>query len=417
MRLLYLKRSLTGTNGRSSMVGYRLFEQFKTLADDTQLGHVVLDPATAKKFTHPRFTGDILTTDTVRRFRPDVIYLEGGLFAYGGLFEGETRWRIPKPFVEELVLSGAIMIVADTDINQFREYKSDYREAAAFFMASATYDRDEEDEPYHLCDPVTRYGITFQTKAMNCSEWLRPVYNGVEAISVELAVALSSLQDILATSDYRSAGLMQRDTFLDLPTLRPFASVAQQGLGYAVLIAGIVSADYLLAKSPGNGTWLTNLATFLLGQSAENRRRSASYLHSPYKLFLSHRSVNKAVVTPVAKAIRQLGADIWYDQEEMLPSDSLVTEISRGLDTMTHFILFWSKDCVGAPWVQRELSVAVSKLVEAQLPIILVRLDQTPVPAILSDLLYVDGTSGDPAGIAEAIVKAVERLAERKKLR
>jgi hypothetical protein len=65
----------------------------------------------------------------------------------------------------------------------------------------------------------------------------------------------------------------------------------------------------------------------------------------------------------------------------------LIDEVNAGLETMTHFALFWSQQCVDAPWVKREPNAAVTMLLEKQIPLLVVRLDTTPVPAIIADLL------------------------------
>jgi hypothetical protein len=83
---------------------------------------------------------------------------------------------------------------------------------------------------------------------------------------------------------------------------------------------------------------------------------------------------------------------------------------------MTHFVLFWSEACTDSPWVKKELNAATAKLIENQLPILVVRLDNAPVPAILSDLYRIEGSSMSPFEIGNAIGDAVERLAKRNRV-
>ena len=80
---------------------------------------------------------------------------------------------------------------------------------------------------------------------------------------------------------------------------------------------------------------------------------------------------------------------------------------------MTKLILFWSKDCVGAPWVQRELNAAVAKLIENKIPIIIVRLDKTEVPDIIRDLLRIEAFELTAEEIAAKIAGAVDAIATR----
>jgi hypothetical protein len=108
-----------------------------------------------------------------------------------------------------------------------------------------------------------------------------------------------------------------------------------------------------------------------------------------------------------------MGIGIWHDSDQLVPSDSLVAAIDRGLSRMSHYVLFWSEHCVGAPWVARELQVGVTRLVEHSVPVLIVRLDDTPPPSIVSDLYRIEAQQMAAPEIAGAIVDAVRRLAER----
>jgi len=106
-----------------------------------------------------------------------------------------------------------------------------------------------------------------------------------------------------------------------------------------------------------------------------------------------------------------LTSDVWLDAERLTPSQSLTEEISRALGSMTHFVLFWSSYCVGAPWVERELNSAVALLIERAIPILIVRFDRTPVPTIVADLFRIEALDQTNDAIGARIVEAVERLA------
>jgi hypothetical protein len=77
---------------------------------------------------------------------------------------------------------------------------------------------------------------------------------------------------------------------------------------------------------------------------------------------------------------------------------------------MTHFVLFWSSNCLGAPWVERELNSAIALLVERSIPLIVVRLDKTPVPSIIADVFRIEALDANPEVIGGTVADAVERL-------
>ncbi len=160
----------------------------------------------------------------------------------------------------------------------------------------------------------------------------------------------------------------------------------------------------------GNIRWLSNLLTLLHKESTRNSGRLCSSFRSEHKIFLSHRSIDKPKVREIAQALESAGVGVWFDEADIVPSQSIVEEIGGGLNSMSHFLLFWSISCVGAPWVKRELAVAVKKLVELGVPLFVINLDQTPVPEIIQDIKRIDATSTPAADVAQLIRDAIQRL-------
>lgn len=141
-----------------------------------------------------------------------------------------------------------------------------------------------------------------------------------------------------------------------------------------------------------------------------DRLRRVSHHRSPYLLFLSHRSVDKEFVRKTATEIKRKGVGIWFDEEELVPSHSLIEEINRALGKMSHFVIFWSSNCVNAPWVEREMRSGITGLIENNIPLIIVRLDATPVPPIISDIYRIEATGISPEQVGLRIVDTVERI-------
>jgi hypothetical protein len=119
------------------------------------------------------------------------------------------------------------------------------------------------------------------------------------------------------------------------------------------------------------------------------------------------------MVRQLASIIKAKGIGIWFDEEQLVPSQSLVEEIDRALETMTHYVLFWSHNCVDAPWINRELRSAISRLVEKGIPLLIVRLDETPVPTIIADILRIEARGLSPDETGSRLCDAIERLATR----
>lgn len=414
MRLntLYLRRMLS-VNGHHSLAGRRLYDRFREMSDDCLLGHVVQPNEVASRFKDPRMQDDIVSFDLLQRLDPNILYLEGGLF-----YDDTGSWKIPQSLAERLVSEGATLIVADADINELTQQKLYYRQAQGFFQLSIDYGRHDDSVPVYGYDDTAGWKgggrqIVCSPDKMVISEWLRPIYEGITEVMASLPVELSSWQHILASGNQGTTRTLQHDLDVDRYDCCAFAAVANLGLGHAVFIAANVSSDVWLERCPDNVTWLVNVARFLAEKSAQDRARQASHHRSPFLVFLSHRSVDNHVVAPVAARIRSRGIGIWLDQDVLVPSDSLVDEISAGLERMTHFVLFWSAACVGAPWVEKELRAATMRLVESHTPMIIVRMDDTPVPAILADVYRIEGGEMTSGQIGDSVADAIERLAKR----
>lgn len=296
-------------------------------------------------------------------------------------------------------------------------YKSHYLKAGVLTKGYASYGPNNGRFVEYGSDESSCWEghrqIVCKPSKMIFNDWLQPIYDRVDEILVGLPVKLSSWQGLLASGNQGSTGCLQNDEWTDPNSCCPFASIAQVGSGFVVFIAGNVSSDVWCSRCPQNTIWLSNICQFLESEAQQEIKRSLSHFRSPYSVFLSHRSVDKKLVRGVAEKLKSNGVGIWFDEDKLVPSDSLVMEIDKGLAGMTHFTLFWSEACVGAPWVERELSSAVKQLIDAKIPLLVVRLDLTSVPAIIGDLYRIEAQDMASDEIGDYISSALEKLRKR----
>jgi hypothetical protein len=107
------------------------------------------------------------------------------------------------------------------------------------------------------------------------------------------------------------------------------------------------------------------------------------------RIFLSHAWADKDQVRPLAEQLRANGADVWFDEWELGPGDSLVQKLSDGLGACDVFLVVLSRDSVASKWVREELSSAVVRRIEDDTRLIPVLLDDVPRPAVIIHLVYV----------------------------
>ena len=81
--------------------------------------------------------------------------------------------------------------------------------------------------------------------------------------------------------------------------------------------------------------------------------------------FICHASEDKRnFVHPLAVALNQFGANIWYDEFSLNPGDSLSRSIDAGLANSRFGIVVVSQNFIGKAWPERELGGLVSREIE-----------------------------------------------------
>lgn len=109
------------------------------------------------------------------------------------------------------------------------------------------------------------------------------------------------------------------------------------------------------------------------------------------KVFVSHASEDKdRFVRDFGKALLAEGIDVWVDEWEILPGDSLVDKIfEEGLKDAETVIVVVSEKSIVKPWVREELNVSVVKKINDKCKLIPVVIDNCEVPEALKSTVWV----------------------------
>lgn len=109
------------------------------------------------------------------------------------------------------------------------------------------------------------------------------------------------------------------------------------------------------------------------------------------RTFISYSSQDRFVARRIAYDLQSRGIEVWMDEFEILPGDSIVEKIAEGIRTSEYLIVLISKNSVGSSWVRKEFEMAFERNREAsERRLIPVRVDDTPVPPYLAGVQYVD---------------------------
>ncbi len=130
-------------------------------------------------------------------------------------------------------------------------------------------------------------------------------------------------------------------------------------------------------------------------------------------VFLSYSHEDKGVAERVARALTSRGVEVWWDEGELAPGDSLVQKIfESGLGRASHFIVLLSPTSVRSSWVKEELGVATVKRIEELVRVIPVVIDDVDVPMSLRSLVRVDLRDDIDAGLGR-LADAIQGISQK----
>ncbi|WP_316190989.1 toll/interleukin-1 receptor domain-containing protein [Bradyrhizobium sp. SZCCHNS2096] len=132
-----------------------------------------------------------------------------------------------------------------------------------------------------------------------------------------------------------------------------------------------------------------------------------------HSVFLSHTSADKPFVRRLRTDLLDRGVPkVWIDEAEIEVGDSLIAKIEEGMKETNYIGVVLSKSSVNAPWVKKELDVAMNREIAGGEPIVLPLLYQRcEIPSFLTGKLYADFTT------PEAYETSLEKLLRRLRIR
>lgn len=120
------------------------------------------------------------------------------------------------------------------------------------------------------------------------------------------------------------------------------------------------------------------------------------------RIFLSHSSKDKRTAHQLAADLKQVGHDVWIDEENIVVGQGIASGIQDGLKSCDFILLVLSKHSVESKWVEREWQSRYAEDISASQPLILpVLIDDCQIPTLLSDKKYADFRKSYAAGFVE----------------
>lgn len=109
------------------------------------------------------------------------------------------------------------------------------------------------------------------------------------------------------------------------------------------------------------------------------------------RVFISHSSADKPLAKTIYRSLRDQAVALWFDSIELRPGDSLLKRIAEGITTSDYLLVLVTETSIRSEWVQKEVSIALSKESNGDGPTIIpVLLDGCDAPTMLTDKLHVN---------------------------
>jgi hypothetical protein len=140
-------------------------------------------------------------------------------------------------------------------------------------------------------------------------------------------------------------------------------------------------------------------------------------------VFISYNQKDQTLASALAVQLRFVGIDVFLDAWEIEPGDSIPGKVNGALALVNTVLVLWSADAASSRWVGAELETALAlHLDDGSVQVVPVRLDDTPLPALLTPFKWLTLENEDDAsdvarqlagiGSREEFLRAVQQTLE-----
>lgn len=140
----------------------------------------------------------------------------------------------------------------------------------------------------------------------------------------------------------------------------------------------------------------------------------AEHMTDSLYVFISHAKVDIERVRPLAQRLSEEGLNVFLDEWEIFPGDSVSAELEQAISRSNVGIVVFSTASVTRPWVNEEYYAILLRAVKGRARLIPVVLDEVELPVFAGNRRAVYfGDEGSPAWEAEfaALVRGVRKQA------
>lgn len=130
-------------------------------------------------------------------------------------------------------------------------------------------------------------------------------------------------------------------------------------------------------------------------------------------IFLSHSSEDKDFVRKLANDLLRCDVDVWLDEWEIEPGDSIVKQINSGIENSKFIALVFSKSFMISKWTTDEVESAIMKEKDSDGKVILpLLIELSDIPPQLKSKLYISFIDDYYLGLT-SLAAIVHRISQK----
>jgi hypothetical protein len=124
------------------------------------------------------------------------------------------------------------------------------------------------------------------------------------------------------------------------------------------------------------------------------------------RVFISYTHADRDFAARLAVDLTRAGVNVWYDQWEIAPGDSIVEKVNSALQWNDHLLIVLSPEAIQSRWVAREINSSLLTSLEGRsVSLIPVLKEQCALPILIADLRYADFTQSYDSGFASLLAR------------
>jgi TIR domain len=130
--------------------------------------------------------------------------------------------------------------------------------------------------------------------------------------------------------------------------------------------------------------------------------------------FISYSHADKDLAIALKAALVARGCAAWRDEDELQVGDSLVERVADAVHEFEFMAVLVSEASKGSDWCKKELSIAATNgLKDGKVRVLPLRVGETEMPPVLSDLVYAPNDLDTVDAAAQKLIAAARHHEQR----